>query len=105
MTTIYSTRFAEAAVVNTTATVYTVPSGFVAVIVDISVLLKGSGTNATVIRSGSVARILYVPGGTPPVYSHWTGRQVLNAGDVLHCQTTDTVGAEFVISGYLLEGP
>lgn len=80
---------------------YTVPTGNVAVVRDISVVPLASGlTNAELAING-VTRVWEVTAGTSNNSLHEECRAVLNAGEELLFQCTGA-GCEVCISGYLL---
>lgn len=104
MATIYSTRFCDVTISAGTTPLYTVPTGFVAVIREVLLLIADSGARAQLIRSGGGANIILHTAAAANEYTQWDMRAVLNAGDVLDgAIVTGTAG--FFISGYLLEGP
>jgi hypothetical protein len=104
LATIYSIRMAEASVASTSVTPYTVPAGFVAVVVSINCLFVGSGAVGSVLRSGGVANIFYHKSTAADEFAQWAGRAVLNAGESLELSTTGGT-VQFFVSGYQLEGP
>jgi ferric-dicitrate binding protein FerR (iron transport regulator) len=99
---IYSTRFVEQAITATSANAYTVGTGFVAVIRDISVFITGTGATATVLRSGGSAIMFRATSAAANDYVHQEGRWVLNAGEILEIAAAGTGAIEFNICGYLL---
>lgn len=101
---VYSTRFIGVSLGTGTTATYTVPTGYVAVIRDISATATTTGsTNAEVFVNGAftIWNSGPITNGSTLV---WSGRQVLNAGDVL---SVHAVGAttQFMVSGYLLTLP
>lgn len=100
---VYSTRFILAASLAAPVT-YAVPAGYRAVLRDASCLLSAAGPVALVIGVGGS----YVWASSPRTNNlndapHWTGRLVLNAGEVLYLLATQAVPGQ--ATGYLLTLP
>jgi hypothetical protein len=99
---IYSTRFVEQAITATSVNAYTVATGFVAVIRQITVFITGTGATATVLRSGGAAIMFRATSAAANDYVSQEGRWVLNAGEVLEISAGGTGAIQFNINGYLL---
>lgn len=103
---IYSRQFA-AGVMATAGpeTVYTVPVGYIAVLRGIDTFLSSVGPAPVSFAVNANPPCIF-PGGDPPIIAdgatHWTGYQVLNAGDVLR-MFANFAGESYIISGYLLQ--
>jgi len=100
---VYSTRFILAPSLAAPVT-YTVPAGLRAVLRDASCLLTAAGAVALYFGINGV----YVWASAPAANGvnespHWTGRVILNPGDVLELGATQAVGGQ--ASGYLLSLP
>jgi hypothetical protein len=99
---IYSTRFAIGARPSgTTASVYTVPTAFVAVLRDIVLVPTGSGATDMLVVLHGVAIVAGVQATGQFVSTHISMRQVFNAGDVIDVQSISG-DFQFALSGYLL---
>jgi hypothetical protein len=99
---IYSTRFAVGARPSgTTASVYTVPSGFVAVLRDVVLTPTGTGATDMLVVLHGVAVIVGVQSTGQFVSTHTAMRQVFNAGDVIDVQSISG-DFQYALSGYLL---
>lgn len=109
MSSVYSTQIAASRTDGTSSlALYTVPAGYVAVLRDVAL----TATSTTDL--GPVT--LYIVTGTQSVTvfglaslggretHQWTGRQVLNAGDVLRA-TAGGALTDWLVSGYLLSAP
>lgn len=102
MASIYSTKFAALLLTDTSVhTLYTVPSGAVAIVRSIQVLNYGTaGATLNIYDAGNVVIAFF--GAVPlSVDQLWQGRAVLVAGDLIKANATS---ADFSlrISGYLL---
>jgi hypothetical protein len=104
MATIYSIRMADLTLTAASATPYTVPSGFVAVVRSIQVLSIGSGATGEVLRSGGIGAMAWFTSTLTAQFFPFDVRAVLNAGESLECLVT-TGTARFFVSGYQLQGP
>lgn len=109
MTQVYSTRFYGGQIVAAGETVlYTVPSGSVAVVRDISL------TNVTPTDTGQVVIYALIGAGNADIYrtplipthgfQQWQGRQVVQEGESINLYAIDTT-LRAMISGYLLALP
>lgn len=101
---VYSTRFIgfESAVNATDS--YTVPSGFVAVIRDITAFLASSAvTLAQVFIEEPNCVLLDATGsGLTPTIAQWTGRTVCNEGEHIEAVIDAAAACSIAVSGYLL---
>lgn len=102
MTALYSTQFAAGTEAGgSTTVVYTVPTGYVAVVRDIEVGAQSPPANSVAINYAGVAEIYSVDTITQYRTAQWRGRVVLNAGDTIN---VDAIAGTwtYIISGYLL---
>lgn len=105
MASVYSTQFFGGALAgDETHNLYEVPTGYVAVVRDVSLFSQSSGSNGC--YAGSDAGYAYFSALDQPQYAspHWEGRVVMNAGEVM---TLGIFSGDWtcVISGYLLTSP
>lgn len=105
MASIYSTQFGHGAgTAGATGTLYTVPTGFVAVVRSIGLWNYAGGPGFCAIN-GPGGDAIFVGSSTGAQgMSTWEGRQVLNPGDTI---TYDLVSGDWtwLVSGYLLTAP
>jgi hypothetical protein len=101
---VYSTRFIALSVSESSSETYTVPDGFVAVLVDMQLYIGGGATAGWAVSL--VDPLCYLWNGVAPssaATSVWPGRRaVFNAGDQLEAQLFTAALASVVCSGYLL---
>lgn len=105
MSTIYSTAFFKGNVVSGSPQTYTVPAGYVAVLIDVDVdgyintasgLYVGSGANLWMVISGIAV--------SAHQHIQWQGRIVLNAGESIKAAVASG-NCYVAASGYLLSLP
>jgi hypothetical protein len=98
---VYSTRFIGEAVAAGSHATYTVPAGYVAVVVQILMLPTASGLTGASLESSAGWFLFSVTSGTLYVMQSSSIRAVLNAGETI---TTNSAGAAatWYVGGYLL---
>lgn len=104
----YSTRFAAVTLSAAAPALYTVPEGYTAVIRDME-LTNQTGAPVSfavdVTVPGPLTATMYYNGAFPAAsWVQWTGRVVLNAGDILGA-SAGAYPVGLVVSGYLLSSP
>jgi hypothetical protein len=101
---VYSTRFLRIGARGASSSTYVVPTGFVAVVRDVAVLLEGDATsNAELFVEAPSTWIGYwAPAATGTHTYQWIGRQVIEAGETLAGDCSGTTWASLWASGYLL---
>lgn len=101
---VYSTRFLAFSTTSTETETYTVASGFVAVVRDVSVYSGNTASDGWAVALADPLCYLYNGGNTGEAGWHqWVGRQILNAGEQLLGELFS--GGELgsmMVSGYLL---
>jgi len=103
MPTIYSTKFyAGTQAAGAQVSVYTVPTGKVAVIRSIEFGAQSAPANSAAVNLFGVAEIASIETVNQYRTVHWDGRTVLDAGDVIAVQAIAGTWS-FIISGYLLD--
>lgn len=103
---VYSTRFVKSALTAANVTYYTVPTGFVAIVRDMtmawSALARTAGVFQVLLNGANswvwVGPIL----ASSQDSAHWSGRLVLPAGELIRAAATATGVIHFTASGYLL---
>jgi hypothetical protein len=107
---VYSTKFAERILpLSGEVILYTVPSGFVAVVRDMILIQNGTSFNALVgvsVYTGTGVQVWQQihPDALSSTTYHWQGRKVMNAGDQLKAFANDPAWS-IDVSGYLLTLP
>lgn len=98
MASIYSSQFFAG---NATGTqnLFTVPSGHVYVLRDITLQISGSGVTVTLLISAPVAAIFKAVSANANEYHEWTGRHVILAGQTVQAAVSAS-GCYVLASGY-----
>jgi hypothetical protein len=99
--TVYSTRFIGQNVSPGSPALYDVPTGYVAVIRDITLVPQASGLTAAQGIISGIAVFYEVTSGTVAVGQYWTGRVVLTPGETLEFNVAGAA-CNVTVSGYLL---
>lgn len=100
---VYSKLFISAIMTADTPVTYTVPDGYTAVIVDISMFAESDTAGVMFVADASDVLITgaEIPGDGSFTIVHWVGRQVVEEGNEFLCLSTIT-GASLRVTGYLL---
>lgn len=103
MPTIYSTKFAAGSqTAGTSSAVFTVPVGKIAVVRSISLAPQAGPTTQCAVNDFGNGEIFTVHGGNQYDTLTWTGRAVMNAGDVIQIDAIAGTWS-YHVSGYLLD--
>lgn len=103
MAAIYSTRlFLGSVAAGSSVTLYTAPAGSVVIIRSIDFIPFGGSTPWEVTIGINGTFFFQAESATAPAAFHWEGRQVMNPGDTITCNT-NTGGLDGAISGYVLD--
>lgn len=98
MASLYSTQFFAG---NATGTqnLFTVPSGHIYVLRDISLQISASGATVTLLIASPVAGIFKATSTATNEYHEWQGRHVILAGQTVQAAVTSS-GCYVLASGY-----
>lgn len=101
---VYSTRFLALANASGTVETFTVPTGFVVVVADITVYQPATVDTSLLVQVVSPYLVLYYGGAGGAANSVVTRscRVVLNAGEELQAARSTASSASVAVSGYLL---
>lgn len=101
---VYSTRFLRISGEGYQSATYTVPAGSVAIVTDVTAFLDGAaGANCECYIEAPSSWLLYaVTAAAGTAAPHWSGRVVLNAGEVLAADVDASAVASLLASGYIL---
>lgn len=104
---VYSTQFIDDTILGGHSDTYVVPTGFRAVVRDVSGVFSTTGTFtasvATDVDGDTFQFQGYVPNTGGPF--HWEGHAVANDGQGITFTVNGTGAATVVVSGYLLSAP
>ena len=100
---LYSTRFLAPSGAGNQTVDYTVPAGYIAIVRDVTAYLGGDTVEvAQCYLTDPQCVLLSANGSTDGAgVRQWTGRQVLEAGEVLQALILTTVFTSLIASGYL----
>lgn len=101
MASIYSTRFIGQTVVAGTPAIYTVASGYTAVVRHITLVAVASGVTGISVSLPGDCFVYHATSLATAPSIDWVGRQVFNGGDQLEVSCTGA-NVYAMVSGYLL---
>jgi hypothetical protein len=101
---VYSTRFLAFAAAGTSTETYTCPAGYVAVIRDIVGFSPAEGGGLVQVYLGESGAVLLnvASSSEGATVTHWTGHQVIAAGETFVALLLGGDEASVTVSGYLL---
>lgn len=101
---VYSTRFLGLSGAGIPDTTYTVPAGAVAVVRDVAAYIEADASTYLYVElgEGSIPIMVLASQASTQVLGHWTGNQVVPAGEGITAVSTSSVVARVAVSGYLL---